>query len=238
MGYYEFCESIRFSLPWQSLKYKNENNIESNEFLFYQLLDDEASSFALKANLNYHLVSCLARVHGFCFGDYGIACWKVIKKFLNDIDFKTDINVIKSTIVKRAIKSVKEKAPEEFLSYIDELFSENPKTTEVKLVKEFHKVLKTLQPLKNKDIKLFYELEDQALEEIKQHFLANNEIIEIDVEKYIPNDMERLTDTLDEDTFKQLYDELAFRLKKYNEKYPEVGYEDNVISAISYVLAM
>lgn len=238
MGYYEFCESIRFSLPWQSLKYKYENNIESNEFLFYQLLDDEASSFALKAKLNYHLVSCLARVHGFCFGDYGIACWKVIEKFLNDIDFKTDINVIKSTIVKRAIKSVKEKAPEEFLSYIDELFSENPKTTEVKLVKAFHKFLKTLQPLKNKDIKLFYKLEDQALEEIKQHFLANNEIIEIDVEKYIPNDMERLTDTLDEDTFKQLYDELASSLKKYNEKYPEAGYEDNVISAISYVLAM
>ena len=238
MGYYEFCESIRFSLPWQSLKYKNENNIESNEFLFYQLLDDEASSFALKAKLNYHLVSCLTRVHGFCFGDYGIACWKAIKKFLNDIGFKTDINVIKSTIVKSAIRSVKEKAPEEFLSYIDELFSENPKTTEVKLVKEFHKVLKTLQPLKNKDIKLFYKLEDQALEEIKQHFLASNEIIEIDVEKYIPNDMERLTDTLDEDTFKQLYDELVSRLKEYNEKYPEVGYEDNVISAISYVLAM
>jgi len=238
MGYYEFCESIRFSLPWQSLKYKNENNIESNEFLFYQLLDDEASSFALKAKLNYHLVICLARVHGFCFGDYGIACWKVIEKFLNDIDFKTEINVIKSTIVKRTIKSVKEKAPEEFLSYIDELFSENPKTTEVKLVKEFHKVLKTLQPLKNTDVKLFYELEEKALEEIKQHFLANNEIIEIDVEKYIPNDMERLTDTLDEDTFKQLYDELASRLKKYNEKYSEAGYEDNVISAISYVLAM
>jgi tetratricopeptide (TPR) repeat protein len=95
MGYYEFCESIRFSFSWQSLKYKNENNIESNEFLLYQLLDDEASCFALKTNLNYHLVSCLVRVHSFCFGDYGIACWKVIEKFLNDINYKTDINTIK-----------------------------------------------------------------------------------------------------------------------------------------------
>lgn len=236
MGYYEFCESIRFSLPWQSLKFKKENNIESNEFLFYQLLDDEASCFALNAKLNYHLVSCLARVHGFCFGDYGIACWKVIETFLSDINFKIDINTIKSTIVKRRIKSVKAKAPEDFSCYVDELFSDNAKTIEVKLVKEFHRVLKTLQPLKNTDINLFYKLEAQALEEIKQYYLSDNEIIKIDLEKYIPKDMIRLTDALDEDTFKQLYDELVSKLKNYNEKYPESGYEENVISAISCVL--
>ena len=236
MGYYEFCESIRFSFSWQSLKYKNENNIESNEFLLYQLLDDEASCFALKINLNYHLVSCLVRVHSFCFGDYGIACWKVIEKFLNDINYKTDINTIKSKIVKRKIGSVKEKAPEEFSSYVDELFSNQPKTTEVMLVKEFHRVIKTLQPIKNTDLKLFYKLVEQALDEIKQYYLANTTIKEIDVEKYIPNTMERLTDSLEEEIYKNIYDSLSSNLKEFSEKYPNIGYDDNILSTISYVL--
>ena len=79
MSYYDFCESIRFSLPWQSLKYKYENNIESEEFLFYQLLDDEASCFALNVKLNHNLVSCLSRVHGFCFAIMELLVGELLK---------------------------------------------------------------------------------------------------------------------------------------------------------------
>lgn len=236
MSYYDFCESIRFSLSWQSLKYKYENNIESEEFLFYQLLDDEASCFALNVNLNHNLVSCLSRVHGFCFGNYGVACWRVIKRFLEDINYQKDIETIKALIVKRRIKSVRAEAPSDLNAYVDELFSNNPKTIEVKLVRELHRVLKSLQPIKNIDLKLFYELEEKIISEIKENYLLNKDIIEVDLSKFIPSDMPKINDILDEVTENSIYDNLVSNLKLYSEKYQEYSYDEHILIAISVVL--
>ena len=69
---YDFCSSVRFSLSWNSLKYKYENNIKSVEFYLYQTLVDEVSSLALALNLDYKLCEALAYIHGFSFCDYSV----------------------------------------------------------------------------------------------------------------------------------------------------------------------
>ena len=74
--------------------------------------------------------------------NYGVACWRVIKRFLEDINYQKDIESIKALIVKRRIKSVRAEAPSDLNDYVDELFSNNPKTIEVKLVRELLKDLK------------------------------------------------------------------------------------------------
>ena len=88
---YEFCASVRFSLPWNSLKYKYENKIKSEEFYLYQTLVDEVSCLALSLNLDYKLCEVLAYVHGFAFCDYGEAGWEVIKKYLENNQIDIDI---------------------------------------------------------------------------------------------------------------------------------------------------
>ncbi len=233
MDYYEFYESIRFSLPWTSLKYKYENNISSNEFLFYQLLDDEVSCLALSFGLNHKLSSTLARVHSFTFCDYGIAGWHIIEEVLKENKIDVSINQIKIDITKKRINCVHKKPDNEFYDFIDELYNENSKIEEVKLVRECHRILKTLQPIKNCDLNYFYKLEKQALDELKENYMKSKEIAKIDLSKYLLDNIPLLNTNLDSKIRLELKNNLQNDIQDYKAKYPNNSSYENILIAIS-----
>ena len=213
---YEFCTSVRFSLPWNSLKYKYENKIKSVEFHLYQTLVGEVSSLALALNLDYKLCESLAYVHGFSFCDYGKAGWEVIRKYLENNNVDIDINQIKLEITKRKIKSVNKQPADDFYNYVVEMFSDNLVTKEVKLVKECYSIIKSLQPLKNDNLKLFFQLEGDAIKELKEKSFESNDIYTIDLSKYIPNDMPTIDIQLDDETYNELYKTREDNVKYFN----------------------
>lgn len=231
---YDFCSSVRFSFSWNSLKYKYENNIKSVEFYLYQTLVDEVSSLALALNLDYKLCEALAYVHGFSFCDYGKAGWEVIRKYFENNNIKIDINQIKLEITKIGIKSVHKEPADDFYNYVDELFSDNSVTKEVKLVKECYRIIKSLQPLKNEDIKRFFQLEGEAIKELKENSIENNDIYTIDLSKYISNDIPAIDIHLDDETYNQLYKTIEDNVIYFNTKYPLKSNYENLLSAISY----
>ena len=202
---YDFCSSVRFSLPWNSLKYKYENKIQTSEFYFYQTLVDEVSSLALNLNLDYKLCEALAYAHSFTFCDYGKAGWKIIEKYLKDNEIDVSINQIKIDIIKRNIKSVRKQPSDDFNIYVEEMFSGELKTKEVMLVNECYRILKTLQPLKNVDLNRFFEIEEKAIKELKENIINNNEY-NVNLDKYISSNMPKLEDLLDEKTQEELYE--------------------------------
>ena len=230
---YDFCSSVRFNFSWNSLKYKKENNIESYEFYFYQTLVDQVSLLALALKLDYKLCEALAYVHGFSFCDYGIAGWEIIRKYLQNNNIDIPVNKIKADITKRIIKSVNSQPSDSLFDYVDEMFSNNPITKEVKLVIECHRILKTLQPLKNTSINSFFELSDKAITELKTLCIEKNDVVSIDISKYITNDMPKLNCDLDEQTSKSLYKSIEDSVIEFNEKYTEYSKYDNLLAAIS-----
>ena len=229
---YDFCSSVRFSLPWNSLKYKYENKIQTSEFYFYQTLVDETSSLALALKLDYKLCEALSYVHGFAFCDYGKAGWKVIEKYLKDNEIDVSINQIKTDIVKRKIKSVRKQPSDDFISYVEEKFSSTVKTQEVMLVNECYRILKTLQPLKNADLNLFFEIEEKAIKELKENIINNNDY-NVNLDKYILSDIPKLEDLLDEKTQEELYGIILKEHKLFIEKYPNLSDYENLLAAIS-----
>jgi hypothetical protein len=231
---YDFCSSVRFSLSWNSLKYKYENKMNREEFYLYQTLVDEVSCLALDLKLDYKLCEALAYVHSFAFCDYGNAGWEVIRKYLEDNNINIDIRQIKLEIVKRKIKSVNSHPRDDFYNYVDEMFSNNIITKEVKLVNECHKIIKSLQPLKNYDLKRYFQLEGETIKELKERSFENNDICTIDLSKYIPNDMPMLDIHLDDETYTTLYKAIEDNVKYFDEKYPQKSKYENLISAISY----
>lgn len=212
MDYWEFCTSSRFSIPWNSLKYKYENGINSSEFSLYQLLTDQVYLIGLNLNLNYKLCEALARVHGFGFCDGGYAAWNAIKEYFNDYD----VEKIKLDIIKSRVKNIKNLADDKFLGYVDELFSNECLTKEVTLVKESYKIIKTLQPIKNYNIDLYYDLVEKAHKELKESLI-------IDIDKYIPFDMPKLVTELSNEEkknyFKKINDILEENKKNHKDDF-------------------
>ena len=84
----------------------------------------------------------------------------------NHIDIT--ISEIKREITYRGIKSVRQSPAEDFFGYVDEMFSHPHKTKEVKLVCECYRIIKSLQPLKKIDNKRFFQIETEAITELKQ----------------------------------------------------------------------
>lgn len=233
---YDFCTSVRFSLSWNSLKYKKENNIDSYEFYFYQTLVDTVSLLALSLHLDHNLCESLAYVHGFSFCDYGVAGWEVIRKYLEDNNINVPVNKLKADITKRIIKSVNSQPSDDFFDRVDEMFSTNPITKEVKLVIECHRILKTLQPLKNINLTEFFKISDDVFAELKALCIEKNDIVSIDISKYISNDIPKLNYDLDEETSKRLYKVIKDSVIMFNKKYVEYSEYDNLLAAISYFI--
>lgn len=230
---YDFCSSVRFSLFWNSLKYKYENNIEFAEFYLYQSLVDEVSSLALALKLDYKLCEALAYVHGFSFCNYGFAGWKVIEDYLLDNHIDITISEIKREITYRGIKSVRQSPAEDFFGYVDEMFSHTPKTKEVKLVCECHQIIKALQPLKKIDNKRFFQIETAAITKLKQKALETGEICAVELSNYIPEDMPKIDGQLDKAIYQDLYNTLKKEIKYYNEKYANLSEYEKLICGIS-----
>lgn len=231
---YDFCSSVRFSLPWNSLKYKYENNIKSEEFYLYQNLVDQVACLALDFNLDYKLCESLAYVHSFSFCDYGIAGWEVIKNYLDNNKIEIDIRQVKIEITKRAIKSIRQNPADDFYKYVEEMFSDSVITKEVKLVNECHRIIKELQPLKNNNINHFFQLEEEIIKEMKEEYLKTNDVISIDLSKYISNDCPKLSSKLDEKTYHELYQIIDDKFKKNIKQYSEKSQYENLLSAVAY----
>ncbi len=183
MNYSDFCMSSRFTIPWNSLKYKYEYGINSDEFSLYQLLVDQVYLLALNLNLNFKLCEALAMTHGFGFCDGGSASWNAVREYFTGYD----VDGIRLDIIKNRVKNVKNLADEKFLGYVTELFIGDSLTKEVRLVKESYKIVKSLQPIKNYNLELYYDLVDKAFKELKDKAICD--IYYIDINKYIPLDM-------------------------------------------------
>lgn len=233
MDYFSFCSDSRFSISWNSLKYKYEYNIKSNEFHLYQLLTDEVYLLALNMGLNYKLCEALGRVHGFAFCDYGYAGWNAIKEYFANNNINIDLEKMKVDIIKEKIKNIKNIADEEFYGYVDEMFSNNTKTKEVKLVLECYRIIKSLQPIKNYNLNLYYELIKNAIDEIK----TKGEIFEIDLNKYIPLDMPKFVCELSEKEKYEYHKNIDNIINEHKEKHPNYSLEkimyDTVFSLIN-----
>jgi hypothetical protein len=180
---------VRNSEYWNSLKHKHENNVKLNEFNLYQYLSEQCSLLALRLNLNHLLCEKLSQIYGFTFCNYGNSGWKLIKEYFKKINIDIDINKIKANITKEEVKTIEKEIDEQFLKYIDELFSETPQTKEVKLVLGCYRILKTLQPIMDYNLNEYYHLVDLAINELQEKMIELNDIELIDLEKYIPNDM-------------------------------------------------
>ena len=233
MSNYDFYTSARFNMSWNALKYKYENKIDSNEYSLYQLLMDITSSFCLSVGLDYKLCECLSIVHGFSFCDHGCAAYKVIEDFLEQNNLEYDINTIKCDITKRRISSVSSQPDDNFVNYVEEMFSNNVVTKEVKLVKECHRILKRLQFIKNSDIKKYYDLQECIIKDLKEYYLNKKDIIEMDLSKYIQGDIPILDDSLDENTRNDLMSNLTNLFNEYKDKYKDKSTYDILLIAIS-----
>ena len=117
------------------------------------------------------------------------------------------------------------------------MFSNDSLTKEVKLVKECYRIIKSLQPLKNVDLKRFFELEGKAITELKEESLKNNDIYTIDLSKYISNDIPKIDIHLDDKTYNELYKFIEDDVKYFNENYPQESKYENLLSAISWYVS-
>jgi hypothetical protein len=225
-------------MSWTYLKLKNEYMIKSDEFQLYQLLVDETGLLGLNLKLNYHLCEALSYVHGFCFVDYGTTGWKTIKEYFDKNYIKVDLNKIKSEIVKRKVKYIKNQPEDKFYDYIDEMFSDNINTKEVKLVTECYKIIKTLQPIKNYDLKLYFELVSKAINELKVKSIELDDIYNIDINKYIPKDMPSFIDELSEEDKKYFLDDLDKYIKECINENKDKTLEENIILGISRFIVL
>lgn len=185
MDYSNFCTCVRFRLPWNSLKYKSEYNISTTEFSIYQLLADQAYLVGLNLKLNFKLCEALSYVHGFAFCDGGFASWNAIIDYFKLNNIEVDLETLKINIVKEKVKSIDNIADEVFYGYIDEMFSNNAKTSEVKVVLECYRIIKTLQPLKNTNMSQYYALVDKAIKELVSNSTSES-IFNVDLSKVVP----------------------------------------------------
>ena len=122
---------------------------------------------------------------------------------------------------------------ESFEKYVDELFIDNPSLVEVKLVQQAFKVCKTLQPLKNTQLSLYYELVSKALSEIKENYKTSKEIISVDLSKYIPQEMDGLSTVVEESEKKEMLEGLDDAFASYYLK--DSTYENLVIALSCFV---
>ena len=219
---------------WKSLTYKNEYKIESNEFALFQALADEVGIIALNIGLDHNLCEALARCSGFAFIDNGIAAWNAIKEYLELNNIDLDINYIKKNIIYDGLKKVFDGQDNELYRYVDELFNKNTILKEVILVKEGHRILKSLQPIKNYNIKLYFDLTAEAFKELKEQF-QNNKFNLIDLKKYIPNDMPILETKLSNEEKEELFNEISEKRKDFEKKYPQYSSVENALHVIKYV---
>lgn len=223
MDYSDFCTSVRFSLFWNSLKYKHEYKINSSEFSLYQLLADETYLLALNLKLNFKLCEALSYIHSFLFIDNGYASYNALNDYLKENNINVDLEKIKKEIIIEKIRPIKGNPDEKFFGYVDELLFSTSKTKEVKLVKECYRIIKTLQPLKNKDATKYFDLVASAIEELKEKAIENDEIVSIDLEKYIPSDMEKFVYELSSSDRKDFYEIISNDIKEdKNEKIEKV----------------
>ena len=99
------------------------------------------------------------------------------------------------------------------------MFSISPKTKEVKLVVECYKIIKALQPLKNDNINNFYELFETAVNELKNNSILKNDIVKIDIEKYLCDEIKTFNNEiteLDKEQFLKEIDDTFTEYKKEN----------------------
>lgn len=240
MSTFDFCDSIRFSYGWNSLKYKYEYNINSSEFHLYQYLSDQVETIEIRLvndlKLKYKLSTALARVHGFAFCDNGYAGWNAIKEYFDSKNININIEEIKLRIIKDRIKSVRHKPDDDFFDYALDMFSDSPRYKESKLVKECYNIIKSLQPLKNNDMKLFYELSEKAINELETKSKETLDVIHIDINNYIPTNMPKFIIELAENDKKDFIDGLEEIFNDVINEYPDNTTEEHVYSAIFRLL--
>lgn len=227
---------VRFSAPWTSLKYKNEYKINSNECYFYQTLSDEVGRVALHLDLEYKLAETLAKIHGFSFVPNGIAGWNAIKEVFTERNLDINIKELKAKLVKRMTSSIDEKIGMELAPYIDEMYSNNVTTPEVKLVLECFRILKTLQPIKNESVKYFFELEEKVLKDLEKQSLKSGKIERININPYLPENMEPLITQLNKKDLKEVKEEYNEILDSFIKDYPNNTIEECVLWATSYYI--
>lgn len=236
MDYSSFCSKVRFRLPWTSLKYKYEYKISSAEFYLYQFLCDQTYLVGLNLGLNFKLCEALSFVHGFIFCDNGYAGWNAIKEYFNINNICVDLEKIKLDILKEKIKSIDNIADEEFYGYVEEMFLESPKTKEVKLVVECYRIIKSLQPIKNYDSNLYYQLAEKAILELREKSCVNCDIVTIDLNKYIPQTMPNFELELAEDIKKEYYKNINGIINEYKSKYPNEDLEKIIYKTVYYLI--
>lgn len=232
MDYFEFCGSVRFKLPWTSLKYKYEYKSNSSEFYLYQLLTDQVYLAALNLGLNYKLCEALSMIHGFIFCDYGNAGWNAIREYFELKKVKIDLEHIKLKILKEKIKYIDKTADEEFFNYVEEMFFNKPKSKEVKLVLECYRIIKTLQPIKNYDTQLFYKLVEEAISKLKENSILHNDIVNIDLEIFIPKSMSKFEIELADDIKREYHNNIETIIKDLQVRYPNESLETIVYKTI------
>jgi hypothetical protein len=116
------------------------------------------------------------------------------------------------------------------------MFLESPKTKEVKLVVECYRIIKSLQPIKNYDSKLYYELSESAISELKETSKLNNDIVTIDLNKYIPQMMPNFELELAEDIKKEYYQNINEIINEYKSKYPNEDLEKIIYKTVYYLI--
>lgn len=234
MSNYDFYQSIRFSSRFNSLKYKYETGINSSEYSLYQLLDDEVSILALNLKLDHILCGALARVHGFVFVDDGIDFWDNVENYLLENGHSYKICKIKSDIVRINTRSISNKPNDNFYELVEEMYSLKSKVKEVKLVNECYKIIKSLQPLKNTNIDMFYDIEEKAIKELKEKSLEINDVANIDMLKCVPSEIARINI---ERKDKALFNEaLSREIEHYKNKYPDNSLYNNLVLAIDMLI--
>ena len=218
MNYQIFCSIARKDICWKALKNQFENGIRTSELSLYEQLLYAAHWLAEEAKMDWRMCECLVYAHGMAFTNGGQAAWDVMQIFFLEDCIPEDIHRVKVDAIKEWIGYIYRK-DEEFLDLVEELFSDRIENKEVALVREIHRILKTLQPLMNDRMHLYNELAAKAINELKADLLATGEIHEVNLDQYIPIDMEPISRELSEEAGAEVFEILESFIKLRRKEY-------------------
>jgi hypothetical protein len=106
----------------------------------------------------------------------------------------------------------------------------------VKLVAECYRIIKSLQPIKNYDSNLYYQLAEKAILELCEKSGLSGDIVTIDLKKYIPLTMPEFELELIEDVKKEYYSNIDNIFNEYKTKYPNAVLKEIVYKTIYYLI--
>jgi len=234
LTYYDFCESARFNMSWTALKFSHTYGTSVSAKTFFTLLVDEASLLASKLSLNHKLCEALAYAYAFSFCNGGDAGWRAIDECLREQGFNVDLTELKISVIEARLRGVNKKPPEELYGYARELFGEGASLPEIAAVKECYRILKALEPVAATDLELYYSLEEKAIAEIQAGYGEKGAIIQVELAKYIPADMQKLPDELSPGDKKDFSEALREKLSELSEDVPREEISKPLTDEISY----